>query len=67
MTTVRAQHRLLALRCWVTVAFLGAVTAQAGAQVNILTGLAHAGGLFTEFKVGALDSPGVKFGIGYTF
>ena len=34
---------------------------------NILMGLAHRGGLFTELKVGAIDSPSVKFGIGYTF
>jgi hypothetical protein len=34
---------------------------------NLLVGLAHTGGLFAELKVGALDSPGVKFGVGYTF
>ena len=34
---------------------------------NILFGLQHARGLFTELKVGAIDSPGVKFGVGYTF
>jgi hypothetical protein len=34
---------------------------------NILLGLAHSGGLFTELKVGALDSPDLKFGVGYTF
>lgn len=34
---------------------------------NILLGLAHRGGLFTEIKVGAIDSPGFKFGVGYTF
>ena len=34
---------------------------------NILVGLAHRGGLFTEIKVGALRSPEFKFGIGYTF
>lgn len=34
---------------------------------NILLGLAHDRGLFTELKVGALHSPEVKFGIGYTF
>jgi len=34
---------------------------------NLLIGLAHRGGLFTEFKVGLIDSPEVKFGIGYTF
>ncbi|MBI3491624.1 MAG: hypothetical protein HY047_07590 [Acidobacteria bacterium] len=34
---------------------------------NILIGLAHRQGLFTELKVGALSSPSVKFGVGYTF
>lgn len=34
---------------------------------NILLGAMHRDGLFVEFKVGALDSPGLKFGVGYTF
>jgi len=34
---------------------------------NILLGLGHNDGLFTELKVGALRSPEVKFGVGYTF
>jgi hypothetical protein len=34
---------------------------------NILIGLAHARGLSVELKVGAIQSPSVKFGIGYTF
>ncbi|MBI2817816.1 MAG: hypothetical protein HYX72_12840 [Acidobacteria bacterium] len=34
---------------------------------NILLGLAHRQGFFAEFKVGALHSPEVKFGVGYTF
>lgn len=34
---------------------------------NILIGAAHRDGLFVEFKVGALDSPNVKFGVGYVF
>jgi hypothetical protein len=34
---------------------------------NIVLGLEHSRGLFVEFKVGALDSPDIKFGIGYTF
>jgi hypothetical protein len=38
-----------------------------GGGFNIVLGLEHARGLFTEVKVGALDSPGFKFGIGYTF
>lgn len=32
---------------------------------NIVLGLEHTRGLFAELKVGALDSPGFKFGIGY--
>lgn len=35
--------------------------------LNFLLGLAHRDGFFTELKVGALDSPDVKFGVGYTF
>lgn len=38
-----------------------------GGGFNILVGLAHRDGLFTEFKVGALDSPEVKFAVGYSF
>jgi len=34
---------------------------------NILIGAAHRDGLFVELKVGALDSPNVKFGVGYVF
>jgi hypothetical protein len=34
---------------------------------NFLVGIQHEDGLFAEFKIGALDSPRVKFGIGYTF
>ncbi len=34
---------------------------------NFLMGLSHERGFFTELKVGALDSPDLKFGIGYTF
>ena len=34
---------------------------------NILVGLAHRRGLFTELKVGLGDSPAVKFGVGYAF
>ena len=34
---------------------------------NILIGLAHRRGLFTELKVGTIESPSVKFGVGYTF
>lgn len=34
---------------------------------NVLVGLQHRRGLFTEFKVGAIDSPDVKFTVGYVF
>lgn len=34
---------------------------------NILLGVEHRGGLFVELKIGAIDSPEVKFGVGYTF
>lgn len=34
---------------------------------NLLVGVAHRGGLFGELKVGLLDSPEVKFGVGYTW
>ena len=34
---------------------------------NVLVGVQHRGGLFTEFKVGAIDSPSVKFTVGYAF
>jgi hypothetical protein len=34
---------------------------------NIVIGAAHREGLFVEMKVGALDSPELKFGVGYTF
>lgn len=34
---------------------------------NVLFGLRHAQGLFFEFKVGAADSPDLKFGVGYTW
>ncbi len=34
---------------------------------NIVGGIAHTGGLFAEVKLGFIDSPQVKFGIGYTW
>jgi hypothetical protein len=34
---------------------------------NLLVGVAHRGGLFGELKIGLLDSPEVKFGVGYTW
>ncbi len=33
--------------------------------LNVLIGAQHTGGLFTELKVGALDSPDLKFTVGY--
>jgi hypothetical protein len=38
-----------------------------GGGFNILLGLAHRRGLFTEIKVGMIDSPSFKFGVGYRF
>jgi hypothetical protein len=35
--------------------------------LNILVGVQHARGLFTELKVGAIDSPDIKFAVGYVF
>ena len=37
------------------------------AGLNFLIGVEQASGLFFEFKVGALDSPELKFGVGWTF
>ena len=34
---------------------------------NLLVGAQHNGGLFGEFKVGLIDSPEVKFTVGYAF
>ncbi len=34
---------------------------------SFLVGLAHRDGLFSELKVGAMDNPGLKFAVGYTF
>src|SRR5712671_1143393 len=38
-----------------------------GPGFNFLAGIGKTKGLFAEIKVGALDSPEFKFGIGYTF
>jgi hypothetical protein len=35
--------------------------------LNFLIGVEQQRGLFFEFKVGAIDSPDVKFGVGWTF
>jgi hypothetical protein len=34
---------------------------------NFLVGVEHRQGLFFEFKVGAIDSPDLKFGVGYSW
>jgi hypothetical protein len=38
-----------------------------GGGFNILIGVEHTKGLFTELKVGMIDSPSVKFAVGYVF
>jgi len=38
-----------------------------GGGVNVMLGVAHARGLFFELKLGFIDSPDVKIGLGYTF
>ena len=37
----------------------------AGGGLNLLMGVQHNRGLFAEFKVGTVDSPRVKFAVGY--
>ena len=37
------------------------------AGFNFLVGAKHRDGLFFEMKIGAMDSPDLKFGVGYTF
>ena len=37
------------------------------AGLNLLVGVEKSSGLFFEFKIGAIDSPDVKFGVGWTF
>lgn len=34
---------------------------------NIVLGVQHAGGLFTELRVGAIDSPNIGFAVGWSF
>ena len=36
-------------------------------RFNFLAGIGQRKGLFSEIKIGAIDSPSFKFGIGYTF
>jgi len=38
-----------------------------GGGFNILLGIEHTRGLFSEIKVGMIDSPSFKFAVGYTF
>lgn len=38
-----------------------------GGGFNVLLGIEHSKGLFGELKVGTIDSPEIKFTIGYTF
>lgn len=38
-----------------------------GGGLNLLVGIEHRNGFFGEVKVGFIDSPGVKFGVGFTF
>lgn len=40
---------------------------RAAGGVNMMLGIAHERGLFFEFKVGFIDSPNAKIGVGYTF
>jgi hypothetical protein len=35
--------------------------------INFLIGVEHSRGLFFEFKIGAIDSPELKVGVGWTF
>jgi hypothetical protein len=37
------------------------------AGLNLLVGVENSRGLFFEFKIGAIDSPDFKFGVGWTF
>ncbi len=41
--------------------------ADTDAGFNILVGVEQARGLLFEFKIGAIDSPDFKFGVGYTW
>ena len=40
---------------------------EVGGGFNIMVGVQHRQGLFAEFKVGMIDSPDVKFAVGYVF
>lgn len=51
-----------ALNVWDTSA-----NTDSGGGINLMVGAAHDRGLFFEFKLGFIDSPEVKFGVGYSF
>jgi hypothetical protein len=38
-----------------------------GGGFNFLVGVTHDSGLFFEFKIGVVDSPELKFGVGFSF
>lgn len=40
---------------------------QTGAGANLVGGVMHHTGLFTEVRLGFLESPRLRFGVGYTF
>ncbi len=42
-------------------------TTDVGGGFNFLVGIQHRKGLFTELKVGVIDSASVKFAVGYAF
>src|SRR5438093_2502687 len=46
---------------------LGNRTTDVRPGFNFLAGIGQRKGLFSEIKIGAIDSPSFKFGIGYTF
>ena len=44
-----------------------AANTNSGGGFNMLMGVSHQSGLFAEFKVGVVDSPDFKVGVGYSF
>ena len=47
--------------------FDGRDDSETEAGLNLLVGVESSRGLFFEFKMGAIDSPDCKFGVGWTF
>jgi hypothetical protein len=45
----------------------GSNSTDVGGGFNFLGGIRKAHGIFAEIKAGVMDSPGFKFGVGYTF